>query len=64
MAGLSDQGRLTVHGRHRGGLQERNRRLLERLSKDEPEMLLGYIDRLTETAAQLLAARKDQRWRI
>ena len=24
-------------------------------------MLLGYIDRLTQTAAQLLATRKDQR---
>ena len=46
------------------GAQERNRRLLERLSKDEPEMLPKHIDCLTETVAQLLSARKDQRWRI
>ena len=40
------------------GAQERNRRLLEALSKDDLEVLLGQIDRLTETAAQMLAAEK------
>ena len=37
------------------GAQERNRRLLEQLSKDEFKVLLDQIDRLTDTAAQMLA---------
>jgi DNA-binding MarR family transcriptional regulator len=41
------------------GAQERNRRLLEQLGPDELEVLLGHIDRLTDTAAQMLAAEKD-----
>jgi hypothetical protein len=41
----------------------RNSHLLERLVRDEPEMLPGNID-LTRTAAQLLAVRKDRRWKI
>src|SRR5216683_4156025 len=43
-----------------GGL-ERNRRLLEQLSEDELATLFGHIARLTETAAQMLAAEKDLR---
>ena len=41
------------------GAQERNRRLLEQLSEDELAMLLAQIDRLTATAAEMLAAEKD-----
>lgn len=41
------------------GAQERNRRLLEALSKAYLEALLGQIDRLTATAAEMLAAEKD-----
>jgi hypothetical protein len=41
------------------GAQERNRRLLEQLSPDDLQVLLGHIDRLTDTAAQVLAAEKD-----
>jgi DNA-binding MarR family transcriptional regulator len=41
------------------GAQERNQRLLEQLSQDELVMLLGYIDRLTDTAAEMLEAEKD-----
>ena len=41
------------------GALERNQRLLEQLSKDEAAMLLGYIDRLTDTAAKMLDAEKD-----
>jgi len=44
------------------GALERNQRLLEQLeqlSKDEVAMLLGHIDRLTDTAAKMLDAEKD-----
>jgi hypothetical protein len=40
------------------GAQERNRRLLEQLGKDELAVLLDQIDRLTDTAAQMLADEK------
>ena len=50
---------LAAHDAIVAGAQERNRRLLEQLSKEELEMLLGQIDRLTDTAAQMLAAEKD-----
>lgn len=50
---------LAAHDAIVAGAQERNRRLLEQLSRDELQMLLGHIDRLTETAAQMLAAEKD-----
>jgi len=50
---------LAAHDIIVAGAQERNRRLLEALSKDELEALLGQIDRLTATAAQMLAAEKD-----
>ena len=43
-----------------GGL-ERNRHLLEQLSEDELATLFGHIARLTDTAAQMLAAEKDLR---
>ncbi len=41
------------------GAMERNPRLLERLGKDDVAMLLGHIDRLTDTAAKMLDAEKD-----
>src|ERR1700730_14216327 len=41
-----------------GGLA-RKHRLLGTLSKDEVAMLLGHIDRLTDTAAKMLDAEKD-----
>jgi DNA-binding MarR family transcriptional regulator len=40
------------------GALERNQRLLEHLGKDEVAMLLGHIDRLTDTAAKMLEAEK------
>jgi hypothetical protein len=40
------------------GAQERNRRLLEQLGKDELAVLLDQIDRLTDTAARMLADEK------
>ena len=50
---------LAAHDVIVAGAQERNRRLLEALSKEDLEALLGQIDRLTATAAQMLAAEKD-----
>ena len=50
---------LAAHDAIVAGAQERNQRLLEQLSKDEVDVLLGHIDRLTETAAEMLAAEKD-----
>ena len=50
---------LIAHDAIVAGAQERNRRLLEQLSKDDLAVLLAQIDRLTETAAQMLAAEKD-----
>jgi len=41
------------------GAQERNRRLLEQMSETDLAALLGQVERLTVTAAQLLAAEKD-----
>ena len=41
--------------------QERNRMLLAQLSKDEVEMLLAQIDRLTATAEAMLEAEKISR---
>lgn len=43
------------------GAQERNRMLLEQLSKDELETLLAQIDRLTATAEAMLEAEKVSR---
>jgi DNA-binding MarR family transcriptional regulator len=50
---------LLAHETIVAGALERNQRLLEPLSKDEVAMLLGHIDRLTETAATMLNAEKD-----
>ena len=49
---------LAAHDTIVAGAQERNRRLLEQLSKDEFKVLLDQIDRLTDTAAQMLADEK------
>jgi DNA-binding MarR family transcriptional regulator len=58
LVGLTKAG-LTAHDAIVAGAQERNRRLLEQLSKEDLEGLLAQIDRLTDTAAQMLAAEKD-----
>src|SRR5882757_9072536 len=50
---------LIAHETIVAGALERNRRLLEQLSEDEVAMLLGHIDRLTDTAAKMLDAEKD-----
>jgi DNA-binding MarR family transcriptional regulator len=50
---------LAAHDAIVAGALERNRRLLEQLGRDELEVLLAQIDRLTATAAQMLAAEKD-----
>jgi DNA-binding MarR family transcriptional regulator len=50
---------LAAHDTIVAGAQERNRRLLEQLGKDEFKVLLDQIDRLTDTAAQMLADEKD-----
>lgn len=50
---------LAAHDAIVAGAQERNRRLLERLSREDLAFLMGHVDSLTETAAQMLAAEKD-----
>ncbi|MEN3349453.1 MAG: hypothetical protein V7632_3088 [Bradyrhizobium sp.] len=50
---------LAAHDTIVAGAQERNRRLLEQLSPEDLEILLGHIDRLTATAADMLAAEKE-----
>jgi DNA-binding MarR family transcriptional regulator len=50
---------LVAHETIVAGALERNARLLEQLGKDEVSMLLGHIDRLTDTAAKMLEAEKD-----
>jgi DNA-binding MarR family transcriptional regulator len=50
---------LTAHDAIVAGALERNQRLLEQLGKDNLVTLLGHIDRLTDTAAQMLEAEKD-----
>jgi len=49
---------LIAHETIVAGALERNQRLLEQLGKDEVAMLLGHIDRLTDTAAKMLEAEK------
>ena len=49
---------LAAHDAIVAGAQERNLRLLEQLSQEELK-LSTQIDRLTETAAGMLAAEKD-----
>ena len=50
-------GRATVSAMAKIG--PRCQRLLEQFSKDEVAVLLGHIDRLTDTAAKMLDAEKD-----
>ena len=50
---------LIAHETILAGALERNQRLLELLSKEEVAVLLGHIDRLTDTAAKMLEAEKD-----
>ena len=50
---------LAAHDAIVTGAQERNRRLLEQLGKDELAVLLDQIDRLSEVAARMLADEKD-----
>ena len=50
---------LAAHDAIVAGAQERNRRLLEQFSEEELKLFLAQIDRLTETAAGMLAAEKD-----
>ena len=52
---------LVAHDAILAGAMERNQHLLEKLSQEELAMLLGYLDGLTDTAAQMLAAEKDLR---
>jgi DNA-binding MarR family transcriptional regulator len=49
---------LTAHETIVAGALERNQRLLEQLGKGEVSMLLGHIDRLTDTAAKMLEVEK------
>lgn len=58
LVGLTRIG-LIAHETIVAGALERNQRLLEQLGKDEVEVLLGHIDRLTDTAAKMLEAEKD-----
>jgi hypothetical protein len=50
---------LGAHDAIVAGALERNRHLLAQFSDAEIEMLLGHIDRLTATAAEMLAAEKE-----
>jgi DNA-binding MarR family transcriptional regulator len=50
---------LAAHDAVVAGAQERNRRLQEQLDPQELELLLGHIDRLTATAAEMLAAERE-----
>jgi DNA-binding MarR family transcriptional regulator len=50
---------LAAHDTIVAGAQERNRRLLEQLSAGELAVLLPQIDRLTETAVEMLVTEKE-----
>jgi DNA-binding MarR family transcriptional regulator len=50
---------LIAHETILAGAQERNKRLLADLTQEEITMLLGYIDRLSETASEMLDAEKE-----
>ena len=50
---------LAAHDAIVAGAQERNRRLLEQLGPEELKLFLAQIDRLTDTAAGMLAAERD-----
>jgi DNA-binding MarR family transcriptional regulator len=58
LVGLTRTG-LIAHDAIVAGAFERNRHLLEQLSKDEVAVLLAQIERLTDTAAKMLDAEKD-----
>jgi DNA-binding MarR family transcriptional regulator len=58
LVGLTRTG-LIAHETIVAGALERNQRLLEQLGKEELAVLLGHIDRLTETAGEMLDAEKD-----
>ena len=49
---------LVAHDAIVAGAQERNRRLLEQLGLDELKLFLAQIDRLTETATEMLDTEK------
>ncbi len=51
---------LAAHDAIVAGARERNQQLLCQFSSEEITMLLGYIDRLTETADKMLAAEKNR----
>ena len=50
---------LAAHDAIVAGAQERNRCLLEQLGAQDLELLLGHLDRLTLTAAEMLAAERE-----
>jgi DNA-binding MarR family transcriptional regulator len=50
---------LVAHDAMVAGALERNQRLLEALGTEEMAVLLGHVDRLTDTAAKMLEAEKD-----
>jgi DNA-binding MarR family transcriptional regulator len=50
---------LVAHDAVLAGALERNRHLLLQLDEENLEVLLGHLDRLTDVAAQMLAAEKD-----
>ena len=50
---------LFAHDTIVAGALERNQRLLEQLGKGEVAMLLGLVERLTDTAARMLEAEKE-----
>ncbi|MBR0775875.1 MarR family transcriptional regulator [Bradyrhizobium diazoefficiens] len=52
---------LAAHDAIVAGAQERNRLLLEQLSRDEFETLLAQIERLTATAERMLESEKEAR---
>lgn len=49
---------LVAHDAMVAGALERNQRLLKELGKEEAAVLLGHVDRLTDTAARMLDAEK------
>jgi DNA-binding MarR family transcriptional regulator len=50
---------LAAHDLIVAGAEERNRRLVEQLGRDEVEMLLGHIEALTRKAEAMLAVEKE-----
>ena len=53
--------KLVAHDAILAGAQDRNQRLLEKLSQEELAMPPGYLDGLADTAAQPLATEKGLR---